>query len=103
MANVRAVAGWLRESEAEAAIDLPLPPGVDASTLANLCEPEIRLSPNGLRLYADGGPCEVRIEPGAFEAVARLAKLRGMRPEQYIEQLIKRHVRSRAAVLDEFE
>ena len=93
--EVRAVAGWVHECEAEdAVLELPLPADVYAS-IADLCEPSIQLR-NGRRTYADGGPREVHIEPGTFEALARLAKLRGIRPEQYVEQLIKRHVRALA-------
>jgi hypothetical protein len=99
MAEVRRVAGWVREHEAAAAIEGvrgSITPDAYAS-IAECCEPEIQLSQDGQRrLWSDGGPHEVQLEPGAFEAVACLALLAGMRPEQYIEQLIKRHVRSLA-------
>jgi hypothetical protein len=95
--EVRAVAGWVREHEAEAALDRApgsLSPEVYAS-IAACCEADIQLSQDGrLRVWSDGGPHEVHIDRGVFDAVARLAHLAGLRPEQYIEQLIKRHVRS---------
>lgn len=77
--EVRAVAGWVPEHEAEAALGRAqgaLSPDVYAS-IAQRCEPEIQLSQDGsCRLWRDE-PHSVHLEPG-----------------QYLEQLIKRHVRS---------
>lgn len=98
--EVRAVAGWVRESDAEAAIDALARPGSlcpnDRASIAACCDPEIQLSRDGQLRQWSSEPHAVHLDPLVFEAAARLAKLAGLRPEQFIEQLIKRHVRSLA-------